>query len=153
MRFAVVIKTLGLLLMIFSFSMLPPIIISWWLHDGTLFSFVTGIVSTFMSGFVLWFLMRKAHFELKTKDGFLIVFLLWSVLSVFGALPFMLDSVTHLSLTDAVFEAVSGLTTTGSTVMVHLNKLPVSASNLYAKNVFNFIANLYDSKNLSLIHI
>jgi trk system potassium uptake protein TrkH len=58
------------------------------------------------------------------RDGFLVVSLFWAVLGVFGGIPFFLG--VHLNLTDSVFEAVSGFTTTGATVIVGLDQLPPS---------------------------
>ncbi len=69
-----------------------------------------------------------AH-ELQARDGVLLVVLAWSVLPVFGALPLLayFEGVGRpISWTDAYFEAVSGLTTTGATVLVGLDDLPAS---------------------------
>jgi len=63
---------------------------------------------------------------MRTRDGFLVVTLFWTVLSIFGALPFLFSPDASLSVTDAVFESFSGLTTTGATVMVGLDFLPES---------------------------
>lgn len=122
MRFPAAFNVLGLLLMIFSISMLPPIGVSWWYHDGSELSFLIAFGITFGTGVLLRLLCRRYQHELKTRDGFLIVVLFWLVLSFFGSIPFLID-MPHMSLTDAIFEATSGLTTTGATVITHIEKL------------------------------
>jgi len=81
---------------------------------------------TFVTGFCLWLLTHRSRQEMRTRDGFLVVTLFWTVLSIFGALPFLFSPDASLSVTDAVFESFSGLTTTGATVMVGLDFLPES---------------------------
>jgi trk system potassium uptake protein TrkH len=66
----------------------------------------------------------RLHQELRIRDGFLIVVLFWVGLGLAGALPFVLAEEPRLSITDAVFESMSGLTTTGATVIVGLDHLP-----------------------------
>ncbi len=105
---------------------LPSIIISIIYADGEIASFVTSLLITFITGFVLWFFTLGSKKELRTRDGFLIVTLFWTVLGVFGALPFFLSFDLPLSVTDAVFESISGLSTTGATVIVGLDVLPKS---------------------------
>ena len=110
--------------MIFSLSMLPPVAVSLWYHDGSIPSFITGFFITLLTGFGLWFPARHRSYELKTRDGFLVGVLFWTVLSLFGAIPLYIDFFPKLSPTDAVFEAVSGLTTTGASVLSHLKNMP-----------------------------
>lgn len=103
--------------MMFSTSMLPPIGVSLWYQDDSPMPFVMSFLLTFLTGLFIWWPFRHANKELKTREGFFIVALFWSVVCLYGALPFMLSAAPHESLTDAVFEAVSGFTTTGSTVI------------------------------------
>lgn len=124
MRFSASIKVLGILLMIFSLSMVPPIFVSWYYHDGAELSFLTAFLITLLSGVAIWLKMRNETHELKVRDGFLVVVLFWTVLSLFGAVPFLIALYPKLSFTDAFFETVSGLTTTGATVFSHLHRLP-----------------------------
>ena len=72
---------------------LPSIIISIMYADGEIASFVTSLLITFITGFVLWFFTLGSKKELRTRDGFLIVTLFWTVLGVFGALPFSCRSI------------------------------------------------------------
>ena len=111
-RFAAVQQVLGLLLMVFSLSMLPPIAVSWWYEDGAARAFGQALWITLASGALLWWPVRRMHADLKLRDGFLVTVLLWSVLSGFGAIPFVVTEAGWNSYIDALFEAVSGFTTT-----------------------------------------
>lgn len=127
MHLSIVCKILGLLLMLFSIlANGPSILVSLIYRDGEIRSFATALLITFVVGLVLWFLTIRAKNELRTRDGFLIVTLFWTVLGTFGALPFFFSLNLPLSITDAVFESISGLSTTGATVIVGLDSLPKS---------------------------
>ena len=120
-----VITILGLLCMIFSLMMGGPILYSLIQGDAGLEALSQGALITFICGFFLFISFRKFKRELQPRDGFLLVTSTWTLLPVFGALPLMLF-MPDLSFTDAYFEAMSGLTTTGSTVLVGLDDLPHS---------------------------
>ncbi|ALO44708.1 TrkH family potassium uptake protein [Pseudohongiella spirulinae] len=127
MHFSVVARILGVLLMLFSIlANLPAIIVSVIYSDGEVQSFWQSMMITFAVGFALWLLTLRSRKEMRTRDGFLVVTLFWTVLSTFGALPFLFSLDVRLSITDAVFESFSGLTTTGATVMTGLEMLPNS---------------------------
>jgi len=117
-------RVLGLLLTIFSLSMLPPIAFSLIYDDGTWFDFVESFVIVAGVGLLLWFPARKTRRDLRLRDGFLVVALFWIVLGVFGAAPLILSERPDVGFTDAVFESMSGLTTTGATVLTGLDTLP-----------------------------
>jgi trk system potassium uptake protein TrkH len=117
-------RVLGLLLTIFSLSMLPPIICSLIYDDGTTLVFVQSFFIIAIGGLLLWFPSRNSKRELRLRDGFLIVASFWIVLGVFGSAPFLLANSLDVSFTDAVFESISGLTTTGATVFRGLDDLP-----------------------------
>ncbi|WP_276524035.1 potassium transporter TrkG, partial [Enterobacter hormaechei] len=68
-------------------------------------------------GSMLWWPNRKQKGELKSREGFLIVVLFWTVLGSVGALPFIFSEQPNLTVTDAFFESFSGLTTTGATTL------------------------------------
>jgi len=125
-NWTVVQRILGLLLMVFSLTMLPPIIISVLYEDHAWLSFIEGFVLTFVAGILCWLPVYRERRELRLRDGFLIVASFWTVLGTFGAAPLYFDDHLSLSITDAVFESVSGLTTTGATVLTGLDKLPRS---------------------------
>lgn len=126
MNWTVVQRILGLLLMIFSLTMLPPIIVSFIYNDHAWVSFVEGFALTLLAGILLWAPVHRVRKELRLRDGFLVVAAFWTVLGTFGAAPlYFADSLT-MSFTDAVFESMSGLTTTGATVLSGLDELPKS---------------------------
>lgn len=126
MRLAVVQRIIGLLMIIFSVTMLPPMAVSFYFHDGALHAFQQGFGITLMAGFIIWFPARKHTEELRLRDGFLIVAAFWFGLGSVGALPFLFMEAPSMSLTDAMFESMSGLTTTGATVLTGLDYLPQS---------------------------
>jgi len=119
-------KVLGLLLMLFSLSMLPPVLVSLLYRDGTHLPFLAAFVVILGIGGVIWLPVSRRQDDLRLRDGFLVVVLFWSVLGISGALPFVLADNPHLSVTDAVFESLSGLTTTGATVIIGIDELPRS---------------------------
>ena len=126
MHFSVIARVLGLLMMIFSFTLVPPMLISVLYQDGTLDAFLYALLITFGIGFMAWLPVRKHKQELKTRDGFVITVLFWLVLAFSGSLPLYLAEQPGLSYTDAFFESLSGWTTTGATVITGLGDLPKS---------------------------
>lgn len=126
MNWMVVQRVLGLLLMIFSLTMLPPVLVSFLFEDRAWTPFVEGFVLTLAAGLLFWLPVRTVRQELRVRDGFIVVAGFWVVLGLFGALPFLLAETPAMSFTDAVFESISGLTTTGSTVLTGLDYLPKS---------------------------
>ena len=123
MQIKTIFRFLGLLLMMFSLSMLTPLLINVIFHESFWLPFLAAFTCTFSTGWTLWFLFRKQLHELKTRDGFLLVVLFWFVLCFFASLP-LIFAHKHHSFTDAVFESVSGFTTTGASIFTHLDGLP-----------------------------
>ena len=126
MHFTVVQKILGLLLMLFSLTMLPPAGVALLYDERMVAAFLEAGGFIAAIGLLLWLPVCRARRELRLREGFIVVALFWSVLGSAGALPLVLAQVPALSVTDAVFESISGLTTTGSTVIVGLDSLPRS---------------------------
>ncbi|MDA7687238.1 potassium transporter [Pseudomonadales bacterium] len=126
MHFSLIRALLGLLLMIFSVTMLIPIAFALYFGEQTLFAFFASFVITAATGAALWLPPHMSTGQLRARDGFLITSLFWLVLSAFGALPLLLAEQLAMSTTDAIFEAISGLTTTGATVITGLEHLPKS---------------------------
>jgi trk system potassium uptake protein TrkH len=126
MQFFVIQRITGLLLVLFSITMMPPIIISIISNDGTFLPFSIALATLLLIGTLLWFPARLHRKELRLKDGFIVVALFWVVLGLSGALPLYLSESLRLSFTDSVFESISGLTTTGATVITGLDALPRS---------------------------
>ncbi|MBT4986818.1 MAG: potassium transporter, partial [Proteobacteria bacterium] len=106
-----VLRILGVLLVMFSTTMIPPLIISWMSSDGSAGAFFFAYLATVSVGGALWILFRNKARELRVRDGFLIVVLFWTVLAIFGTAPLLLSPNPALGLTDALFESMSGLTT------------------------------------------
>jgi trk system potassium uptake protein TrkH len=123
-RFYPVIRVFGVLLTCFSFTMLVPLLLSWFLHDGAESAYDEAFLITLATGLGLWWAARRQKHDLKVRDGFLMVVMVWTLLPIFAGMPLIFH--LGISFTDAYFEAVSGLTTTGSTVLPNLDKLPAS---------------------------
>ena len=119
-------RILGILMMLFSVTLLPPLAFAWFGGDGTAHAFVTAFVITLAGGVAIWLPVARVRREMRTRDGFVVVVMFWVVLTLIGALPFVLADHPHLSFTDAVFESASGLTTTGATVITDLDRMPIS---------------------------
>ena len=126
MHFSVIFRILGILLMVFSLTMILPLLIAMYLNEPTISGFTAAFAITFITGLLVWLPLRNAKHDLRTRDGFLVTVLFWVVLGSFGALPFYLPDGMAMSLADSVFESVSGLTTTGATVIVGIDELPKS---------------------------
>jgi len=126
MNWSVAQRILGLLLMMFSVTMLPPVAISLWFDDQAWLSFVESFGMILVAGTLFWFPVRHRRKDLRLRDGFLVVASFWTVLGTAGALPLFLADTPSMSFTDAVFESMSGLTTTGATVLTGLDFLPES---------------------------
>jgi len=126
MNWTVVQRILGLLLMMFSLTMLPPIAFSLFYEDHSWLPFVEGFGLTLAAGILIWLPVHRSRKDLRLRDGFLVVAAFWTVLGTFGAAPLYFADSLSLSITDAVFESMSGLTTTGATILTGLDELPVS---------------------------
>ena len=126
MNWAVVQRILGLLLMMFSVTMLPPIFFSVYYDDHSWLPFVKGFGLTLAAGILIWLPVHRSRKDLRLRDGFLVVAAFWTVLGTFGAAPLYFADGLSLSVTDAIFESMSGLTTTGATILTGLDQLPAS---------------------------
>jgi trk system potassium uptake protein TrkH len=125
MRFVAVVSVLSRVLALFAASMTLPWGISWLLGDGAQQAFAWSLATTLGAAILLWLATLRERRELQVRDGFLLVALVWTVLPAFATLPLLL-SIERLSFTDAYFEAVSGLTASGATVLAGLDRLPAS---------------------------
>lgn len=120
-------NVLGLMLVAFSAAYVLPITAALWYGDGTGGPFVlTGLASAGV-GFALAALTSGRGREMKPRDGFLLVTLGWVLLPATATIP-LLALLPHLSFTRAFFETMSGLTSTGSTVLTGLDRLPPSVN-------------------------
>lgn len=113
--FLVVLGVLGAFIFFMGFALLTPAIIDLVYDQDTWHSFVLSAGIAFTVGGTLWYFFKPSQ-ELRIREGFLIVSLTWLSLSLVGALPFVISGILP-SFTDAVFETMSGLSTTGSTIL------------------------------------
>ncbi len=124
MNFRTVQRVLGLLLAMFSLTMLPPVVVALIFRDGTARAFIEAFLIVLAMGLALWWPARRSRSDLRLRDGFLVVASFWVVLGLVGSVPFLLAMNPGIGFTDAVFESISGLTTTGATVLSGLDSLP-----------------------------
>ena len=127
MKFPYTTRILGTLLMLFSFAQIFPGFLAYFFEEKEfVYNFiVTGFV-TFLIGCFLFFLASEKNGDLRTKDGFIITIFFWTVLGFFGSIPFYLAELEGVSYIDSLFESISGLTTTGATVLAGLDDMPKS---------------------------
>jgi trk system potassium uptake protein TrkH len=126
-RIVAVLNVLSRVLLLFAAVMALPWAFSFAFGDGAQRAFAYSLAATLVAGVALWLITFHERRELQVRDGFLLVALVWTVLPAFATLPLLL-SLPALSFTDAYFEAVSGLTASGATVLVGLDALPPSVN-------------------------
>ncbi len=117
-------KILGILLICFSVTLLPPIFIALYFNEGELNHFILSLTIILGTGIILWVPVRRFKVDISKRDGFIIVTMFWFIVGLLSTFPFLFGP--HLSLTDAFFESISAVTTTGATVMTNLDGLPHS---------------------------
>lgn len=124
-RIAPVVNVFSTVVMIFALTMAAPLVVALIYDDAALLMYDEAIAITFIAGVIMRFTTMHRRRELLPRDGFLLVFMVWTMLPAFATLPLMLY-IDNLSFTDAYFETVSGITTTGATVLSNLDQLPPS---------------------------
>lgn len=121
-------NVVGRILVVLAALMLPPAFVDWTADNGNAGAFVTSALITGIVGFLVTLATRsEERAPLSIRQAYLLTFLIWSILPLFGALPFMLGA-PGLRLVDAFFESVSGITTTGATVIYGLDDLPLGVN-------------------------
>ena len=116
---------LGLMMAFFAVTFIMPVVCSLIAQDGVAIDFVVAAGINLVVGLAIAAATRRYKRELKARDGFLLVSLSWVLMSASAAVP-LLIALPELSFTDAYFEAMSGLTTTGATVLIGLDDMPAS---------------------------
>lgn len=124
-RILSVLHIMGGIVTLFGLSLLAPIAVSWLLADGANAAYTEALAICLGGGPLMWLLTRPFRRELNSHDGFLLVVMIWFALPAVAMLPLYLH-IPGLSLVDAYFEATSGLTATGATVLSGLDQLPAS---------------------------
>ena len=143
-RFAPVYRALGMILMLFGLTLLAPFGLSYAMDDGATRMFFLMFLLVLSCGCLLWYHYRRGRRELNVRDGVLLVVLVWVVLPAFSALPFMIHlGMTH---TDAYFEATSGLTATGATIISGIDQLPHSI------NLWRHLLHWFGGMGLIVLH-
>ncbi len=122
----VILRIVGLLLMVFSSTVIPPFLVSLWYHDTETTAFLNAFMVILLTGLFIWLPVKNMRRELRIRDGFVVVVLFWFVFSLVGSLPLYLSHSLNADFTDALFESISALTTTGATVFTGLDDLPHS---------------------------
>ena len=118
-----IINLFSILVAFFSLSLLVPLVVSFIFDDGSSNIFITTFLLIFIPSIIAWQLTKKSKEEMGVKEGFVIITLFWIVLSLVGSMPFYLYG---MSFVDSFFESMSGITTTGATVIAGLNNMPES---------------------------
>jgi trk system potassium uptake protein TrkH len=124
MHFATLAKFIGLLLMVFSLSQLPPVVVDLIYREGQTLFFLIAFVITLTLGLLLYFPFKTDKHILRIRESIFLVVSFWLVLSLIATIPFMLSPQTNLSFVDSLFESMSGLSTTGATIITGLDELP-----------------------------
>ncbi len=124
MKFASIQRVVGALVAWSSLMMLPPAVVGALYGDGTTSMFLISAAVLLVTGGLVYLPVRHASRDLRLRDGFLIVVCCWLSLALVGALPFILLEDPRLGYVDAFFESMSGLTTTGATIITRINDLP-----------------------------
>ena len=132
-------KILGSLLWIEGLLLLNCLVVSLWYQSVDVMPFVWSILITVGTGFLFRLLGRNADNLLGRRDAYFVVTVAWILFTLFGTLPFMISGYIH-SFTDAFFEAMSGFTTTGATIIDYPERLPKGL--LYWRSLTQWIGGL-----------
>jgi len=120
MRWRFILKIIGVLTLFFGLTMIFPILVSLYYHDSSLVPLLKSLAITMTAGLILYLIFYKAEAQIiSQREGMAIVAVSWTAVGLFGALPFYLGD-GYFNFTDAVFESVSGFTTTGSSVLSNI---------------------------------
>ena len=138
-KIAPIVHVLSKLAVLYAVLLLVPTLVSYLYHDSAFNAFAGTALVTLAGSTAVWAATRKHDRELRPRDGFTLVFLLWLGFAAISALPFYLYF-PNIGYTDAFFEAVSGLTTTGATVMSSLDTLAPSLN--FWRHMMNWLGGM-----------
>jgi len=138
-KIAPIVHVLSKLAALYAVLLLVPTLVSYLYHDSAFNAFAGTALATLAGSTAIWAATRKHDRELRPRDGFTLVFLLWLGFAAISALPFYLYF-PNIGYTDAFFEAVSGLTTTGATVMSSLDTLAPSLN--FWRHMMNWLGGM-----------
>lgn len=140
MQFALVFRLVGLMTMLFASTLLPPVAVALWYHDAMVWHFLAAAVACLLVGALMWWPSRRGTQWFRVRDGFLVTALLWFVLTTLAALPFCWSPRLQMTWVDAWFEAMSGLTTTGASIIPDLEQL--SRGMLYYRQQLQWVGGM-----------
>ena len=123
MNFKAIINLFSILVLLFSLSYVFPIAVSLVFNDNSLHLFLPAFIFVGILGLIGFFFTKGVQRDLAAKDGFVIIVMFWLVLSMAGSIPFYLSGMSPI---DSFFESMSGITTTGATVISNIESLPES---------------------------
>ena len=138
-KIAPIVHVLSKLAALYAVLLLVPTLVSYLYHDSAFNAFAGTALATLAGSTAIWAATRKHDRELRPRDGFTLVFLLWLGFAAISALPFYLYF-PNIGYTDAFFEAVSGLTTTGATVISSLDTLAPSLN--FWRHMMNWLGGM-----------
>jgi trk system potassium uptake protein len=139
-RLTTVFHLCSFLIILYSFSMLVPFLLGIAYGEKDASAYLVSFLVALVTGGIGWFCTRKGKATLLTRDGFFVAALFWLIFSAVSAMPLILDQRMDLSIADAVFEAISGITTTGASVLHNVDELPKSI--LFYRAQLNFLGGL-----------
>jgi trk system potassium uptake protein TrkH len=131
-------RILGILLMLFSINLIIPFIITLYCNDNHMNAFVIPFLIINITGFILWSIGKNSNITIRNRDGFIVVCSVWIIISIFAALPFIF--ISNISWHEALFETVSGLTTTGASILSNIDDLPKSI--IYYRQQLQFLGGM-----------
>ncbi len=123
MNLKAIINLFSILVLLFSLSYVFPIVVSLVFNDNSLYLFLPTFIFVGALGLIGFFFTKGVQRDLSAKDGFVIIVMFWLVLSLAGSIPFYLSGMSPI---DSFFESMSGITTTGATVISNIETLPES---------------------------
>ncbi len=123
MNLKAIINLFSILVLLFSLSYVFPIVVSLVFNDNSLYLFLPTFIFVGALGLIGFFFTKGVQRDLSAKDGFVIIVMFWLVLSLAGSIPFYLSGMNPI---DSFFESMSGITTTGATVISNIETLPES---------------------------
>ena len=123
---SVLAKVMGVLMMGFSVTYWVPVFVAWLYGEDESIYFIITFIFMFLSGLIIWLLNRNSKNELRTRHGFILVTLFWTILGLYSAIPLYLIPLLNISFAQATFEAISGFTSAGASILSNLDHMPKS---------------------------
>ena len=139
-RLFTVLHLCSFLVFLYSLTLPIPALVGYLYNEHEFMSFIDSFVLGCSTGLIGLWLTRHTEKVIRPKDGFVVVVLFWLIFSALSTLPFYLDARLHLTLTDSLFEGVSGITTTGASILSNIDSVPKSV--LYFRAQLNFLGGL-----------